>query len=589
MKVFRMLITIGTCMAIACTILMSFGMESVSAGTWDNAYTYYNKYGNSAVFNPRTTTNGYIFCATKGNKSTSSIKYKTVGWKMTFVDESNKKLQVLYFKLGGNYLKLKDSCTKDGYVYGLYSLSLSKLKSRLNTKVKNEMNQGSCRLILDACMVVSNNGVLSGTMDDSGIKTGKVYTSYKGIAQSQSWSDAAKVALLSYFNKNVQNLFFDVNMSCGNGIKSVSGSGRYCYGTKVTVEAEIENGYEFDGWTGSGNNNLSYSFYISQDVSFVVEAKPASVKVQYYRNFTDSDKANTSQKFYYTCPNQRFDSCEWTKSGYYFGGWAESRNGDVIYPNACGVNPKWILENKPSKKLYARWQPNVYTFRFVNSSEMDPMNINADYENQITLPNIEGVRGWSLNPIATSPEYECRGVLSVKDIVDNLNLADSNGALIIFYAIRDSYPQISSGDLYYSLEDALGGRITEAEIASHALAYDAYDGDIAYGINENTSFVLSDYDSNQFLNMQEESVVSLNFQATNSMNNTTTQAINVYVVDTESATSTENIGQIRFISNKYFIDSGGGFVDENAGGLCEDSCWKNLNDYYTVLMNALEA
>ena len=73
------------------------------------------------------------------------------------------------------------------------------------------------------------------------------------------------------------------------------------------------------------------------------------------------------------------------------------------------------------------------------------------------------------------------------------------------------------------------------------------------------------------------------------MNNTTTQAINVYVVDTESATSTENIGQIRFISNKYFIDSGGGFVDENAGGLCEDSCWKNLNDYYTVLMNALEA
>ena len=46
MKVFRMLITIGTCMAIACTILMSFGMESVSAGTWDNAYTYYNKYGN---------------------------------------------------------------------------------------------------------------------------------------------------------------------------------------------------------------------------------------------------------------------------------------------------------------------------------------------------------------------------------------------------------------------------------------------------------------------------------------------------------------------------------------------------------------
>ena len=89
--------------------------------------------------------------------------------------------------------------------------------------------------------------------------------------------------------------------------------------------------------------------------------------------------------------------------------------------------------------------------------------------------------------------------------------------------------------------------------------------------------------------MQEEGVVSLNFKATNSMNNTTTQAINVYVVDTEAATSTENIGQIRFISNKYFIDSGGEFVDENAGGLCEDSCWKNLNDYYTVLMNALEA
>ena len=60
------------------------------------------------------------------------------------------------------------------------------------------------------------------------------------------------------------------------------------------------------------------------------------------------------------------------------------------------------------------------------------------------------------------------------DIVRNLVAED--GGEITLYAVWDDCPWIQAQDLYYTLEQAQSGFITEEEILSHATATDREDG-----------------------------------------------------------------------------------------------------------------
>ena len=60
------------------------------------------------------------------------------------------------------------------------------------------------------------------------------------------------------------------------------------------------------------------------------------------------------------------------------------------------------------------------------------------------------------------------------DIVQNLVAED--GGEITLYAVWDDCPWIQAQDLYYTLEQAQSGFITEEEILSHATATDREDG-----------------------------------------------------------------------------------------------------------------
>lgn len=42
-----------------------------------------------------------------------------------------------------------------------------------------------------------------------------------------------------------------MSLSCGTGIKSVRGQGKYMVGDKVTVSAIEKDGYHFTKWTGT--------------------------------------------------------------------------------------------------------------------------------------------------------------------------------------------------------------------------------------------------------------------------------------------------------------------------------------------------
>lgn len=593
---------------LLCIILKSSG--TVEAQQWNSAYEYYSKCGNSANFVGTTKNNGYIYFGTRGNCSKAQIKYKTIGWKIKLQSLSGQHLQTLYFKLGGNYLRLRNTQTVAGYEYDLYSISLYSLKQRMNKSVLNSLNKGECLLIMDACMVVVKKGEKSGSIDDYGKSSGYVYTTYNGIVKAAQWSDNAKIALKSYFAKSVNGLFLDITTKKTAGIKSVSGKGKYCYGTYVTISATVKPGYQFKKWEcDKGYSKIRHSFFVNKSQNWTAYATPKQLTIKLYRNANQKDKNKKSIKVSYPGKGECLRPGNWKKPGYHLSGWAWARNSkNAVYKPGHRISAKWIAANASPVKLYGVWKSNQYTIQFKGKLVKDISPIKVSYEDSMLLPENGEFLGWSLQPGSDSEVlYKASQQIMIKEIVKKAGLTNTEEGVITLYAIWESVPVVDAEDQYYSLDFAKMGKISEMEIAHRASAYDVKDGTIPYGKSsmdksksgneisdqkgkearqESTSFYILDYDSRKFTSLEKEAQIPITFQATNSMGKTARRQIMVHIVD--STIKTEyNIVNLRFISNKYFITNEGDFVNEKAGGLLENSCWKKLDDYYSILKNIL--
>ena len=173
------------------------------------------------------------------------------------------------------------------------------------------------------------------------------------------------------------------------------------------------------------------------------------------------------------------------------------------------------------------------------------------------------------------------------DIVRNLVAED--GGEITLYAVWDDCPWIQAQDLYYTLEQAQSGFITEEEILSHATATDREDGSpILPGTNPApsdpevfTSFTIPDYQAEEFINLQHDFATSENLTVVDHVGNTYVKQIMVHVTDT-TPVKVKPEGKTRFISEKYFN------LDHEHGGLEENSIWMTDADYHSALQKAFD-
>ena len=171
------------------------------------------------------------------------------------------------------------------------------------------------------------------------------------------------------------------------------------------------------------------------------------------------------------------------------------------------------------------------------------------------------------------------------------NLVAEDGGEITLYAVWDDCPWIQAQDLYYTLEQAQSGFITEEEILSHATATDREDGrPILPGTNPApsdpevfTSFTIPDYQAEEFTNLQHDFATSENLTVVDHVGNTYVKQIMVHVTDTtpKKLTQMDLTGVTRFINSKYYNKS----FEE--GGLEDNSIWKVDPEYKAALESAL--
>ena len=434
---------------------------------------------------------------------------------------------------------------------------------------------------------------------------------------------------------------YQVTLQKGTGVQSVSGAGSYTMGQSVTINATLATGYHWKGWTGTyGTTTQQYSFTMpDQDVSLTANAEINRSTVKIDPNGGTWQGSATVQSFteHYGTAMSIPDP---VRTGYTFSGWVKSEPFNGSLNNAVYT---FGAADGAIDVLTASWTANSYTLHFDPNGGAEVTHIEdmvIQYDEEITLPDATAAyvkytfdgqnvtqdvlsgairlesdgdseaadpepeaadnetdleadqrayasvnTGWVTEEEKENyvPQWTAGMQVSVADLIEASGVADQNGAMITLYASWDDCPWIVATNLYYTLEQAQQGDITDREILSHATASDREDGSpIEPGCHENgTSFSIPDYQTADFTQFQHEGSCTENLTVVDSAGSMYYKQITVYVVDT-TARDVEPEGTTRFINEKYYNKP------YEQGGLADTSVWKTDPELAAELQSAFD-
>ena len=453
----------------------------------------------------------------------------------------------------------------------------------------------------------------------------KTYTGFDSPkTQTKAVTADGKMVIDYYYERHLYN----VTLNAGTGIEKTTGGGSYRYGQSVTIDAAVKEGYHWLNWKGNYKGGSGGEQTV--DAKKFVFTMPAG-------NVTMTANAEANKYTIHFDPNGGFGHIDDIEATY---------DEDVTLPdvwNADGTAAyvKYTLDGQNvtedvisgaiPKAMMAGYEEEETEIEDTETNDDENSDIededtgkdgndadivetdtpddmdeaeatetedDSDDANDEELDKIEEDKkaeepkkkvyasifmGWALEDGKDTfiPKWKAG------DIVQNLVAED--GGEITLYAVWDDCPWIQAQDLYYTLEQAQSGFITEEEILSHATATDREDGSpILPGTNPApsdpevfTSFTIPDYQAGEFTNLQHDFATSENLTVVDHTGSTYVKQIMVYVVDTTPVVKKPE-GKTRFISEKYFQ------LDHEHGGLEENSIWMTNPEYHAALQRAFD-
>ncbi len=429
----------------------------------------------------------------------------------------------------------------------------------------------------------------------------KTYTGFKSPAVQQGTVEADGSLIISYYYDRQSYL---VTLHAGTGIESTSGGGSYLYGNMVNISAALKEGYHWKNWTGTyQTDQQSYSFTMpAQNVTMTANAEANTYTIRFDPNGGTGhiDDIVTTYDTDVTLPDATDIYKKYTLDGV-------NVTDDVV----SGAIPEDLIVQSDvpdeedqdeeeqdigdaeKEELQFEEPETEVTDPDMEETELpeDDENNDADFDSEEEKKAAQSLKkayssvflGWAL--------YDDKDKLiptwKAEEVVKNLTSED--GGEITLYAVWDDCPWIKATDLYFSLEQAQNGSITELEILNHATAEDREDGSpILPGINPsvnrpdvNTSFIIPEYQSEAYTSLTEDAVIPEILSVTDSAGSTYQKQIMVYVVDTTPKVI-KPAGTVRFISERYYN------ADYEHGGLADNSIWKTDPEYRTALQKTFD-
>lgn len=179
-------------------LIFLFPAKSVSAGEFNNAYTFYTKHGGSNEPAYMNSNDGYVYFCSWGSKSTTSTKYKTVGYTISIdVSGFSDSIEVM---LGGSIVKNVSTVTKNDVTYVLRKARLSRLQELFfgNSSITwKDIFRKTNTYSFDAIMTVVESGKeLCGNVTENSNKRKLIaeheaylYRTLSGIKSARKWKN----------------------------------------------------------------------------------------------------------------------------------------------------------------------------------------------------------------------------------------------------------------------------------------------------------------------------------------------------------------------------------------------------------------
>ena len=421
----------------------------------------------------------------------------------------------------------------------------------------------------------------------------KTYTGFDSPkTQTKAVTADGKMVIDYYYERHLYN----VTLNAGTGIEKTIGAGPYRYGQSVTIDANVKEGYHWLNWTGnytggsSGDQTVDtkkFTFTMpSVDVTMTASAEANKYTIHFDPNGGAGhiDDIETTYDTDVTLPDV------WNADGTaaYVKYTLDGQN--VTDGVISGAIPKAMMagyEEEETEDMEDTEDPEDVEETEV-TDDLDDLEEEDNEENKKAEEPKKKVytsvfMGWSLEDGKDTfiPQWKAGDIAR--------NLVAEDGGEITLYAVWDDCPWIHAQDLYYTLEQAQSGFITEEEILSHATATDREDGSpILPGTNPApsdpevfTSFTIPDYQAGEFTSLQHDFATSENLTVVDHVGNTYVKQIMVHVTDT-TPVKVKPEGKTRFISEKYFN------LDHEHGVLEENSIWMTDADYHSALQKAFD-
>ena len=453
----------------------------------------------------------------------------------------------------------------------------------------------------------------------------KTYTGFDSPkTQTKEVTADGKMVIDYYYERHLYN----VTLNAGTGIEKTTGGGSYRYGQSVTIDAAVKEGYHWLNWKGNykgrsgGEQTVDAKKFVftmpAGNVTMTANAEANKytihfdpnggaghiddIEATYDADVTLPDVWNadgTAAYVKYTLDGQNVteDVISGAIPKAMMAGYEEEEteiedtetnddeNSDIEDEDTGkdGNDADIVETDTPDDMDEAEATETEDDSDDANDEELDKIEEDKKAEEPKKKVYASIFMGWALEDGKDTfiPKWKAG------DIVQNLVAED--GGEITLYAVWDDCPWIQAQDLYYTLEQAQSGFITEEEILSHATAIDREDGSpILPGTNPApsdpevfTSFTIPDYQESEFTNLQHDFATSENLTVVDHTGNTYVKQIMVYVVDTTPVVEKPE-GKTRFISEKYFK------LDHEHGGLEENSIWMTDPDYHSALQKAFD-
>ncbi len=385
---------------------------------------------------------------------------------------------------------------------------------------------------------------------------------------------------------------YTVTAGCGKGIASVSGAGEYDYGSTVTLQASVKPGYHWVGWSGSYSSAaLTFQFPMpAGSLSLTAEGEANTYTIVFDPNdgkeetpvadlVTQYDKEEILPDGALHYRRYTIDGADVTED--VLAGRIPAADAPAAGPPP-GETPGEEGAEPGSGETPGEEEAEPGSGETPGEEETEPGSGETPGEEE-TEPE-EPQKAYPSVFVGWATEEGKSGYIPQWKAGDPVvGLTEEDHGMVTLYAVWDDCPWITAADLYYTLEQAKGGFITEAELLSHTAASDREDGSpIAPGIHENgTAFYIPDYTAEDFTQFEHEGSCTENLTVTDSAGNTYQKQLVVHIVDT-AAVAVRPEGTTRFIDEGYYQSAA------EAGGLEENSLWRTEAGYRQTLTDTFD-